>query len=128
MEDACYFFFLNFIEKSLRVNILDYIISNFLIDICTKYSHMNIFSFARELNYYILYKVLLQIHLWDVVLKRDFSQGGTSSSPSSPTKYRVGLHGQVRSGFIPFYSKGNSGLPWWSSVVKTPSFQCRGNR
>ena len=46
---------------------------------------------ARELNYYNLsLKSFLQIHLWDVVLKRDFSQGGTGSSPSSPTKYRVG--------------------------------------
>lgn len=42
LEDACYFF-KNFIEKKSSVNIVNCIISNFLIDICTKYSHMNIF-------------------------------------------------------------------------------------
>ena len=47
-----------------------------------------------------------------MVLKRDFSQGGTRSSPSSPTKSRVGLH-EAKSvgGFIPFYSKGTRDFP-----------------
>ena len=47
LEDACYFLKLHRKESSV-LNILSCIISNFLIVVCTKYNHVNIFSLQEN--------------------------------------------------------------------------------